>query len=88
MCGSFAGGLAALVTTPLDVAKTRLMLGRDAKGVHYTGAIDTLARVGAEGAGALFAGVVPRVAWISVGGFVFFGAYEQAKRVLTKALHI
>lgn len=29
-----------------------------------------------------FAGVEPRVMWISIGGFVFFGAYEQAKRML------
>jgi len=30
----------------------------------------------------LFAGVQPRVAWIGIGGFVFFGAYEQSKKVL------
>ena len=30
----------------------------------------------------LFSGVQPRVAWIGIGGFVFFGAYEQSKRVL------
>jgi hypothetical protein len=28
----------------------------------------------------LFSGVEPRVAWIGIGGFVFFGAYEQSKR--------
>ena len=32
-----------------------------------------------EGAGALFSGLVPRVCWMFIGGFVFFGAYEQAK---------
>lgn len=30
----------------------------------------------------LFAGIQPRVMWISIGGFVFFGAYEQAKTFL------
>lgn len=35
-----------------------------------------------EGAGALFAGVVPRVMWISIGGAIFFGAYEEAKRMV------
>jgi len=29
-----------------------------------------------EGIGALFAGVVPRILWISAGGAVFLGAYE------------
>ena len=35
LCGSVCGGFAAAVTTPLDVTKTRLMLGADAKGVPY-----------------------------------------------------
>jgi len=92
MCGSFAGGVAAALTTPLDVLKTRLMLGADKQGVPYKSASDTLARLvvegSADGAGSkgvarlLFSGVQPRVMWISIGGFVFFGAYEQAKKTL------
>eukprot|EP01043_Picozoa_sp_COSAG02_P033560 COSAG02_NODE_2296_length_9197_cov_11.568587_5_plen_157_part_00 len=35
LCGSVCGGFAAAVTTPLDVTKTRLMLGADSKGVPY-----------------------------------------------------
>lgn len=30
----------------------------------------------------LFAGTVPRVTFISVGGFIFLGAYEKARRTL------
>ena len=30
----------------------------------------------------LFAGFVARVLWISVGGFVFLGAYEKSKHLL------
>lgn len=82
VCGSVSGGIAAAITTPLDVAKTRLMLGRDAHGVEYRGALDTLRRLRLEGWGAMFAGVTPRVTWISIGGFVFFGAYEAAHSAL------
>lgn len=34
------------------------------------------------GAKVLFAGVQPRVLWISIGGFFFFGSYEKAKSLL------
>lgn len=125
ICGSLSGAFAAAVTTPLDVLKTRLMLGSDARGVAYLGVGDTLSRLIQEGmhgdvpsslstplassstaagvssapgaavssghsasgglrgvARVLFAGVQPRVMWIGIGGFVFFGAYEQAKRLM------
>jgi len=85
LCGSFAGGFSAAVTTPLDVVKTRLMLGKDAHGVAYNGALDTVSRIYAEGgAGRFFLGVGPRTMWISIGGCVFFGAYEGSKSVLAK----
>lgn len=35
-----------------------------------------------EGVGKLFAGIQPRVMWISVGGFIFFGCYEETKKIL------
>ena len=90
LCGSLSGAVAAAATTPLDVLKTRLMLGSDAQGKPYTGAVDTLTRLIAEGRAqgsggvnwVLFSGLGPRVMWISIGGFVFFGAYEQSKRAL------
>jgi len=83
LCGSVCGGFSAAVTTPLDVTKTRLMLGKDKDGVPYKGMLSTMGRIyTSEGAGALFSGIVPRVFWISIGGAVFLGAYEQAKTVL------
>ena len=87
--GAVSGGIAAAVTTPLDVAKTRLMtqpLGgsRAEAALPYRGVWATLVRVQhEEGTRALFAGVQPRVAWISLGGALFFGAYETAKRELS-----
>mmetsp|Transcript_6296 Transcript_6296/g.24533 ORF Transcript_6296/g.24533 Transcript_6296/m.24533 type:complete len:290 (-) Transcript_6296:118-987(-) len=83
LCGSAAGAVAAAVTTPLDVVKTRLMLGADRDGKAYSGLLDTFRRVYAEGGvPAIFSGVQPRVMWISIGGFFFFGAYEGTKRAL------
>ena len=82
LCGSISGGIAAAITTPLDVIKTRLMLRVDANGVPYNGFVDCVSRIYAEGgSGAFFKGVVPRVSWIFVGGFFFFGAYEKTKQI-------
>jgi len=84
-CGSVAGAVAAAATTPLDVAKTRIMLENpvDGEARRFTGAVQTLKIINAEeGAAALFKGLTPRVTWITIGGFIFFGAYESAQKVL------
>ncbi|KAF9580831.1 hypothetical protein BGW38_002367 [Lunasporangiospora selenospora] len=89
ICGSIAGGIAAGLTTPLDVVKTRLMLSqRSAAGVnspnYYSGIIPTFKRILAEeGPRALFSGIGPRVMWISIGGSIFLGVYEKAKVAFT-----
>lgn len=82
LCGSLSGGISAAVTTPLDVAKTRLMLpSKD--GPQYSGTVSTIQRIASEeGVGALFKGVGPRVMWISIGGCVFLGVYEKARSQL------
>ncbi|EWM25873.1 s-adenosylmethionine mitochondrial carrier protein [Nannochloropsis gaditana] len=83
-CGSVAGAVAAAVTTPLDVIKTRLILEKDMQGRKYHGIVDVFRRVVAEeGPMTLFAGVAPRVMWITIGGFVYFGAYEEVRRLLS-----
>merc|ERR1719453_2732130 len=74
LCGSISGAFAAAVTTPLDVAKTRIMLGQSDSG--FVGTIANVYKN--EGLRKCFAGVEPRTFWIGLGGFVFFGAYEQA----------
>ncbi|RHX97038.1 hypothetical protein DYB25_003605, partial [Aphanomyces astaci] len=85
VCGSLSGGFAAFITTPLDVIKTRLMLGKDAQGVEYRGMRDAFTRVYTqEGWQTLFSGVKPRTMWITIGGFVFFGVYEHASATLSR----
>lgn len=80
-CGSAAGGFSAAVTTPLDVAKTRQMLGQGKSGI-----VSTLQMVyGEGGVGGLFRGVAPRTFWITLGGFVFFGAYEGSVNFMKKS---
>jgi solute carrier family 25 S-adenosylmethionine transporter 26 len=83
--GSFSGGIAAALTTPLDVLKTRLMIGVDSQGVAYKSARDVFSRIlQQEGWQRLFSGIAPRVTWISIGGFVYFGAYNYSRSVYLK----
>lgn len=81
LCGSVAGGIAACLTTPLDVVKTRLMTQSPGQYSGIASCLQTIVKE--EGAGALFAGVVPRMSSIAFGGAIFFGAYETAKAVIS-----
>jgi solute carrier family 25 S-adenosylmethionine transporter 26 len=86
-CGSIGGGVSAAITTPFDVIKTHLMIGRDGKGVPYTGTTGAIRRIWqAGGISMFFRGVVPRTVWIALGGCVFFGSYETAKLMLVENL--
>uniref|UniRef100_A0A3Q1J3Q5 Mitochondrial S-adenosylmethionine carrier protein n=1 Tax=Anabas testudineus TaxID=64144 RepID=A0A3Q1J3Q5_ANATE len=83
VCGAFAGAVAAFVTTPLDVAKTRIMLAK----AGSTAASGNIPLVlydvwKSRGLTGLFAGSIPRMTFISVGGFIFLGAYEKVRRTL------
>jgi len=82
LCGAVAGGIAAAVTTPLDVAKTRIMLAERNQSARLT-VISVLQSVYKEGGFTrIFAGFVPRVLWITIGGAVFFGTYDFVSRCL------
>jgi solute carrier family 25 S-adenosylmethionine transporter 26 len=83
ICGSIAGGITAALTTPLDVIKTRIILSHKEDVKTYNSPLSSFRVLLAEGGvRRLFAGVGPRVVWISLGGFIFFGAYEKVKMVL------
>lgn len=70
--GSMAGAVAAALTTPLDVLKTRVMLSKD----RVTVAEVFGRMVREEGVRPFFAGIAPRVTWISIGGAIFLGSYQ------------
>jgi len=82
--GSIAGGIAAFVTNPLDVAKTRVMIAKHNDPLASGKLVAALRAVHSEtGIRGLFSGVVPRVIWISVGAAIFLGSYETALQLLT-----
>ncbi|TKY88635.1 hypothetical protein EX895_002266 [Sporisorium graminicola] len=96
LAGSIAGAIAAGLTTPLDVVKTRIMLhtkqamGTAAeslptlpRGVN-TDIIPTLLHIGrTEGIKTLFSGFLPRTMWIGLGGAVFLGTFDAGIKALS-----
>ncbi|XP_077430511.1 mitochondrial S-adenosylmethionine carrier protein isoform X1 [Vanacampus margaritifer] len=83
LCGAFAGAVAALVTTPLDVAKTRIMLAKAGSSTASGNIPLVLCDVWkSRGLTGLFAGSIPRMTFISMGGFIFLGAYEKVRRTV------
>ena len=73
--------LAAVSFTLLLVFSFKLGVDRD--GIPYRGIRDVWHRtLHVDGPQALWHGLQPRVLWISIGGFVFFGAYEASRTVV------
>ncbi|KAG7285346.1 hypothetical protein NEMBOFW57_009968 [Staphylotrichum longicolle] len=72
--GSISGGVAAAVTTPLDVLKTRVMLSTNRESMGRI--VRTILKE--NGVRPFFAGIGPRVMWISAGGAIFLGSYQWA----------
>lgn len=80
ICGAISGGISAAITTPLDVAKTRIMLANRTLLSSDLIISNVLHKVYAEnGFRGLFAGFAPRIMWITLGGFMFFGIYEETR---------
>ncbi|KAH9511484.1 hypothetical protein DERF_009942 [Dermatophagoides farinae] len=94
ICGSFSGAIAAFLTTPLDVAKTQIMLqdfGGSSRSIdnnnksvpiRYFHTIRSIFKH--KGLQGLWAGALPRVVWISIGGAIFLGGYEWVHTSLEK----
>ena len=78
ICGAVSGGISAAITTPLDVAKTRIMLADSSSQLAQNqSTIYALKVIKQEkGWSGWWAGVTPRVIWISLGGALFLGIYD------------
>ncbi|SOV04732.1 related to PET8 protein, member of the mitochondrial carrier (MCF) family [Ustilago sp. UG-2017a] len=75
---ALAGSFAAVVTTPIDVAKTRIMLDTGAEGIK--GVVATMKDIAVkEGWKALMKGGALRGAWTALGAGVYLGSYEAGR---------
>lgn len=85
LMGMVAGATTAFLTCPLDVLKTRIMLTADLPKEHRYSILQTAKRIlQEEGYSAFFKGATPRVIQISLGGALWFGAFEEYKRQLSR----
>lgn len=83
-----AGALAAIIMTPVDVVKTRIMTQRVGAAVQYSGLVGTLKKIVAEeGAGTLMKGVLPRIMFLAPLAGITFSVYEAvAKNIRERKL--
>jgi solute carrier family 25 S-adenosylmethionine transporter 26 len=82
-CGGLAGGLAGAVTTPLDVAKTQIMLSP--KDARRQGVLQTMAALhGRGGVKALFRGAGPRVAHVGASCALSFGVFQCVRTLVDR----
>ncbi|XP_034203422.1 uncharacterized protein LOC117617913 isoform X2 [Prunus dulcis] len=80
--GALSGGLAAVVTTPFDVMKTRMMTAPQGRPISMSMVAFSILRH--EGPLGLFKGAVPRFFWIAPLGAMNFAGYELARKAMDK----
>ncbi|KAI0567738.1 solute carrier protein [Gracilaria domingensis] len=79
-----AGAVAAIIMTPIDVVKTRIMTQRAGSAV-YSGVVGTLQKiVREEGAGTLMKGVIPRIVFLAPLAGITFSVYEAVAANIKK----
>eukprot|EP00929_Paragymnodinium_shiwhaense_P094322 TRINITY_DN54834_c0_g1_i2.p1 TRINITY_DN54834_c0_g1~~TRINITY_DN54834_c0_g1_i2.p1 ORF type:complete len:606 (+),score=54.90 TRINITY_DN54834_c0_g1_i2:74-1819(+) len=89
VCGSIAGSVSALLTTPLDVVKTRVNLRKPDHAAGDSVRRNTILReeitelYAARGLLGFYTGASLRALWMGLGGFFFLGSFELAKKSLS-----
>eukprot|EP00741_Cyanophora_paradoxa_P009903 tig00000157_g9593.t1 len=76
--GGVSGAVAAVMTTPVDVIKTRLQTSDEYRGIGE--AFHSILE--REGPGALFKGLAPRVMLVLPASALFFGVYEGVRSAI------
>ncbi|KAI3831379.1 hypothetical protein MKW92_049719 [Papaver armeniacum] len=82
LVGALSGGLAAVVTTPFDVLKTRTMTAP--QGLPVSMSMIAFSILRQEGPLGLFKGALPRFFWIAPLGAMNFAGYELARKAMDK----
>ncbi|KAE8711075.1 ATP synthase subunit d [Hibiscus syriacus] len=80
--GVLSGGLVAVVTTPFDVMKTRMMTAPGGRPISMS--VVAFSILHHEGPLGLFKGAVPRFFWIAPLGAMNFAGYELARKAMVK----
>ncbi|CAN1257959.1 S-adenosylmethionine carrier 1, chloroplastic/mitochondrial [Linum perenne] len=80
--GAVSGGLTAVLTTPFDVMKTRMMTAP--QGRHIPMMMIAYSILRREGPLGLFKGALPRFFWIAPLGAMNFAGYELARKAMAK----
>eukprot|EP00178_Gracilaria_changii_P014239 TRINITY_DN40297_c0_g1_i1.p2 TRINITY_DN40297_c0_g1~~TRINITY_DN40297_c0_g1_i1.p2 ORF type:complete len:352 (-),score=105.22 TRINITY_DN40297_c0_g1_i1:1153-2208(-) len=89
LVGGVSGAVAALVSNPMDVVKTRLMTQTASSVVRYRGVAHALTTVATnEGVRAFAKGIAPRIAAKTLQSALFFAAYERVKSSLAQMLGV
>lgn len=81
--GALSGGIAAVVTTPFDVLKTRMMTAPH--GLPISTSMIAFSILRQEGPLGFFKGALPRFFWVAPLGAMNFAGYELAKNAMIKS---
>ncbi|KAK9699528.1 hypothetical protein RND81_08G179400 [Saponaria officinalis] len=80
--GALSGGIAAVITTPFDVLKTRMMTAPHGRPISTS--LIAFSILHQEGPLGFFKGALPRFFWVAPLGAMNFAGYELAKKAMIK----